>query len=295
VTRLFISLLVLVSAAAPAMAEQDPAAVKADNRIRAVVFSADNVVVLNGTMGISSMVVFGEDERIVTVAMGDTLSWQAVPDQSKRFLFIKPLERDAVTNMNIVTSRRVYNFQLRAVAPGAKNTVYKLRFVYPDDDQDKRLLSTAREMASRPLIKSVDWSRANWNYSYKGSYSYKPTAIFDDGLKTYFQFSGEVPGIFLVKQDRHETLMNYRRGGDYIIVDKVAAQWTLRFGSVTTSVFNMASIMPDEAQAAEDSRVQATERARDATLAPPVSSPIGNPFAGFSLSNLFPRSTDDDR
>ena len=37
-TRLFVSLLVLVSAVAPAMAEQDPAAVKADNRIRTVVF-----------------------------------------------------------------------------------------------------------------------------------------------------------------------------------------------------------------------------------------------------------------
>ncbi|SEF01475.1 type IV secretion system protein VirB9 [Rhizobiales bacterium GAS188] len=269
-------LLAAVLSGTPAIAEQDPTSVKADARIRTVIYDKDNVVVLNGTMGISSMVVFAEDERIVTVAMGDTVSWQAVPDQSKRFLFIKPLERDATTNMNIVTSRRIYNFQLKAVAPGAREAVYKLRFVYSDDDQDVRLLSKAKEMAAAPLFKHADWANANWNYSYKGSYTNKPSSMFDDGLKTFFLFSGEVPGIFLVKPDRHETLMNYRREGDYIVVDKVAAQWTLRFGSAMTSVFNLKAITPTQAQTAEG-----------------VAPPSGSGW-GLNLRALFPRADDVD-
>ena len=112
-------------------AESNPRSVPADHRIRTVRSKDDNVVFLTGTMGVSTMIVFGDDERIATVARGDLNSWQAVPDQSKRYLFIKPLERDAATNMNVVTSRRVYNFVLRTSASAGQGTVYKLRFSYP--------------------------------------------------------------------------------------------------------------------------------------------------------------------
>ena len=36
--------------------------------------------------------------------------------------------------------------------------------------------------------------------------------------------------------------MNYRREGDVIVVDKVAAQWTLRNGSQATCVFNLHAV-----------------------------------------------------
>ena len=61
-------------------------------------------------------------------------------------------------------------------------------------------------------------------------------------MKTYFEFSGDTPAIFLVKKDRSETLVNYRREGDVIVVDKVAAQWTLRNGSQATCVFNLHAV-----------------------------------------------------
>jgi len=226
-----------------ALAESDPRAVPADTRIRHVRFDKDNVVLLSGVMGISTMIVFDENEgeRIATVALGDTASWQAVPDQSKRYLFIKPLERNAVTNMNVVTNLHIYNFLLRAAAPGARGGVYKIQFSYPEDILDKNLMAKAKQMAANP-----NWTRLmqhpenlNENYGYKGETINKPVRVVDDGVKTFFQFSGEVPAIFRVKKDRSETLMNYRREGEMIVVDGVAAQWTLRNGSQATCVFNL--------------------------------------------------------
>lgn len=231
-----------------ALAESDPRAVPADTRIRHVRFDKDNVVLLSGTMGISTMIVFdeGEGERIATVALGDTASWQAVPDQSKRYLFIKPLERNAVTNMNVVTNLHIYNFVLRAAAPGtngsgARGGVYRIQFSYPEDILDKNLMAKAKQMAANP-----NWTRLmqhpenlNENYGYKGETINKPVRVVDDGVKTFFQFSGEIPAIFRVKKDRSETLMNYRREGEMIVVDGVAAQWTLRNGSQATCVFNL--------------------------------------------------------
>jgi len=67
----------------------------------------------------------------------------------------------------------------------------------------------------------------------------RPVSVADDGVKTFFEFSGEIPGIFAVKPDGSETLVNYRREASYIVVDKVSRQWTLRSGSVVTCVFNM--------------------------------------------------------
>jgi type IV secretion system protein VirB9 len=237
-----LGLLVFLSACAgAAQAETAPRPVKADERIRTVAFQKDNVVFLSGVMGVSTMIVFDDEETIATVAMGDSLSWQAVPDQSKHYLFIKPLERDAVTNMNVVTTRRIYNFVLRAGKPGGPWSVYKLRFTYPDKEEDARLLAKAKDMAAMPNLAALRQhpELANFDYGFKGSSLNKPETVFDDGTKTYFKFAGDVPGIFLVMPGLAETLINYRREGDIIVVDKVAAQWTLRNGDEATCVFNL--------------------------------------------------------
>ena len=225
-----------------AHAESTPKSVRADERIRTVTFQKDNIIYLSGMMGVSTMVVFNEDESIATVAMGDSQSWQAVPDQSKKFLFIKPLEPNAVTNMNVITSKRVYNFMMKGAPEGnSRNAVIKLRFSYPDDEADARLLAAAKLNASMPNVRAAlsDPTKVNYDYGYKGDQVNKPVSVADDGVKTFFEFSGEIPGIFAVKSDGSETLVNHRREGNYIVVDKISRQWTLRSGSVVTCVFNM--------------------------------------------------------
>ncbi|NTA59802.1 TrbG/VirB9 family P-type conjugative transfer protein [Agrobacterium tumefaciens] len=232
----------LLGLAGAVQAESLPRPVQADERIRTVPFQKDNIIYLAGMMGVSTMIVFHEDEKIATVAMGDSIAWQAVPDQSKQFLFIKPLQPDAETNMNVVTSRRVYNFMLKGAKPGnTKQAVIKLRFAYPDDVGDAKLLALARQNAAMPNVQAAlaNPGRLNYDYGYKGAVDNRPASMFDDGKKTFFQFSGEVPSFFAVKSDGSESLVNFRREGDYIVVDKVSRQWTLRNGSIVTCVFNL--------------------------------------------------------
>ena len=234
--------LILMAASVFGVAEESPRPVRADSRIRTVVFQKDNVVVIDGALGVSTMIMFGDDEHIDTVAIGDSVGWQAVPDQSKRFLFIKPLEPDATTNLNVVTTQRVYNFVLHTVSSKA-SVVYKVRFVFPEIDEEKRLMNLARMRAAMPNYKEIMASpTTNFDYSYKGNEVVKPEYVFDDGVKTFFRFAGEVPGIFVVNPDRSETLANYRREGDVIAVDKVSAQWTMRNGGDTACVFNMRAL-----------------------------------------------------
>ncbi len=241
--KLFVAASLFLTVGVPfVQAESLPTAVKADVRIRTVPFQKDNIIYLAGMMGVSTMIAFNDDEKIATVAMGDSVAWQAVPDQSKQYLFIKPLEPNAVTNMNVVTSRRVYNFMLTGATPGnTRNAVIKLRFSYPDDAAGAKLLAAAKENAAMPNIKAALANPAglNYDYGYKGAVDNRPTAMFDDGRKTYLQFSGELPAFFAVKSNGSESLVNYRREGDYIVIDKVADQWTLRNGDVATCLFNL--------------------------------------------------------
>ena len=219
---LLASLLLAAVLSSPAVAERAPLPVPADSRLRTVPFEKDNVVTIWGTRGVSTIIVLHDDEKIATVALGDTIGWQAVPDQSKQFLFIKPLEPDAVTNMTVVTTRkRIYSFILRTSSGHDRRVVFKVRFTYPDEEADARLLEKARELAAFPNKRNAENSSIrNFDYSYKGAPYVKPEHVFDDGTKTYFRFSGDVPGIFLVNPDRTETLVNYRREGDMIVVDR---------------------------------------------------------------------------
>ena len=260
---LILSLVALAFAVQPVHAEIAPRPGREDARIRTVPYSRDNVVTVWGTRGVSTILVFGEDEMIETVALGDSLAWQAVPDQSKRYLFIKPLDKDAATNMTVVTRKRIYSFVLRT-GGGPHRVVFKVRFTYPDDEADAKLLVKAEALAAFPNKRAAEASSTqNFDYSYKGKTNVKPQIVFDDGTKTYFRFAGDVPGIFLVNADRTETLVNYRREGEMIVVDKVAGQWTLRNGDDTACIFNMRA-KPAEAPTSTEKDVQPTLQDRHA-------------------------------
>ena len=48
-----------------------------------------------------------------------------------------------------------------------------------------------------------------------------------------------MPAIFAVNADFSETLRNFRREGEYIVVDGTATQYTLRDGDQWTCIFNL--------------------------------------------------------
>ena len=172
----------------PAVAERSPLPVPANSRLRTVPFEKDNVVTIWGTRGVSTIIVLGEDEKIATVALGDTVGWQAVPDQSKQFLFIKPLEPNAVTNMTVVTTRkRIYSFILRTSSGHDRRVVFKVRFTYPDEEADARLLEKARELAAFPNKRNAERSSVrNFDYSYKGAPTSNPSTSSTTGRRPIF-------------------------------------------------------------------------------------------------------------
>ncbi|MGH6862422.1 MAG: TrbG/VirB9 family P-type conjugative transfer protein, partial [Phyllobacterium sp.] len=133
-----------------ALAEIAPRRGAADPRVRTVIYNPANVVSVDATHGVSTMIVLGEAEKIETVAVGDSVSWKIEPNKRGNIIFLKPVEAKTTTNMNIVSDKRVYTFILRAHAESEGDQTYMVKFRYPDEEADAKLLARAQKLVSEP-------------------------------------------------------------------------------------------------------------------------------------------------
>jgi type IV secretion system protein VirB9 len=197
----------------------------------------------NITEGENLVQTSGEAERISEVAIGNSNAWLWKISETKNRLYLKPVEDNASTNMTIKTSfGRIYNFELLARTPTGiddENLIFAVKFVYPDDT-DKNIL----EFPKTPLSDEPDMKNLgdyNFNYEFTGEQSIAPSKVFDNGEFTYFQFarkSTEMPAIFAVDSEGFESLVNFRVAGEYIIVERIGTQFTLRNGNSIVCVYN---------------------------------------------------------
>jgi len=231
-----------------AMAAALPQSGPEDPRIRNIVYDPNQVVIIRGHYGFEQMVQFGDDETIESLSIGDSISWQAVPNKAKTLLFLKPVEPKAHTNLAIVTNKRSYAFELIAVNLLAQidDMNYVVKFRYPQDEEAKvqaQLASVAHDQQQEVVPeKKVDPSAWNLDYTLQGKAELAPLHVFDDGTFTYFQFRDhqDVPAIFLVADGKNESLLNYHVSGKYVVVERTGKQFTLRSRSGEACVYNEA-------------------------------------------------------
>ncbi len=233
----------LVCCGQPARAEVVPHAGPVDHRIRYVTYNANDVVQVDASYGASTMITFDRGEKIQTLALGDALAWKVEPNHAGNVLFIKPVDKHASDNLNVITNKHTYIFVLDSAFRPVKDQVFDIIFRYPDEIAkaalDKRYLAKAKKMAEHPNLQNLDVANVNSDYGVKGSSVNQPLAVFDDGTKTWFRFAGPVPAIFKVDAHRNESLVNWHKEGKYVIVDTVNYQWTLRNGPDVTCLFNL--------------------------------------------------------
>jgi len=216
---LALSSLLLIAARLP-----EPGA--ADPHIQSVFYEPDEVVELRGALGWQIMLEFGSDERIENVSIGDALAWQVTPNKKARNLFLKPLIKNAATNMTVVTDRRRYVFALETT-PRLRTTPWVVRFVYPVE-----VVEAIEEppLPPPPIL--------NFRYGMAGDANLYPSRVWDDGVLTYFEFPPEraIPAIFAGGPKRDEALVNSSARGRVIIVHQLGSRFTLRTGKQYATV-----------------------------------------------------------
>ena len=215
-----------------------PAPMAHNSKIKSWVYKPDVIYKYTGTYKFQSHIKFQTGEVIKTISMGDTSGWEIIQSGSR--MFLKPLNNNAKTNMTLITNKRLYRFLLDSKKVKSFNdpdAIFEVRFLYEDDEDNFVVINEDQTS----IVDLSDPNKYNFNYSFSGPDRIAPLKVFDDGEFTYFQLkphNTEIAAIFYVDSQGYEGLVNYRVKGDYVIVERINAVFTLRHGSDTICVFN---------------------------------------------------------
>ncbi|MBL0318906.1 MAG: P-type conjugative transfer protein VirB9 [Alphaproteobacteria bacterium] len=237
VLRLICVVLILGASSKAWSLEENPKPVPTDARIRIYSYKPNQVYKFMGHYRFQSSIEFAPGETIETLTMGDPGGWQIEPLGNR--IFLKPIDDYATTNMTVITNLRMYHFELYAEETEDirdDNMVFVVRFVYPEYG-----IGGVKNYSISSTPEFNDTENYNFNYTVAGKEYISPIKIFDDGEFTYFQFrekNSEIPAFFLVNPDGSEELINYRMDHGYVVIERVASQFTLRQGSEILCVFN---------------------------------------------------------
>ncbi len=273
-----------------AVASQLPRYLGSEKKFRSYVYNPNEVYRYLGHYIFQGFIEFEKDESISTITMGDPSQW--LFEHLGNRLFLKPVgEGNSQTNMTVITDKRIYHFELTAKeAKGIddKDLIFVAKFVYPGD-KDKNILQFPKALAS-DVPDLTNLSVYNFNYQYTGEPSIAPTKVFDNGEFTYFQFSrvnAEIPAIFSVDNSGFESLVNYRVAGNYIIVEKVGEQFTLRSGDDIVCVYNSTLFAKTAVNPYSNSKDGKKTPTRAQSFSPPTG-PIGSVRAPSSGGLTYP-------
>ncbi len=112
-------------------------------------------------------------------------------------------------------------------------------FIYSDDILAYSSDKQAREEREKHFSSTIengqefDLSALNFNYTVKGSYSWKPTRIYDDNTRTYIKFSDKVKSempVLLTRKNNQDAIVNYRVKDSVMIADGIFEEILLVIG-----------------------------------------------------------------
>jgi type IV secretion system protein VirB9 len=200
--------------ATPLAAQIRPEPGTGDPRHQIVTYDENQVTLVQAAPGFQVTIQFAPDELIENVAVGDSGAWQVTPNRRGDVLFVKPIMPGTATNMTVVTSVRLYIFDLKPLLNPIPDMAYTLRFSYPGEKEAADSSSPA------------DLGR----YQLSGDRALRPSAISDDGRHTYIQWATaqDLPAVYSVDEDGKESLVNGMMREGIFVIDSVEQRLAFR-------------------------------------------------------------------
>lgn len=167
-------------------------------------------------------------EAITFIGGGDTSRWvidaaqAGSGDNQAWHVYLKPVKEGIETNLIINTTGHSYQLQVRA--GDWFNPIVNWAY----NQEIKIIQEAARERDAQRYVDSdlpvLTVDNINFGYTVvKNKLQWSPTAVFDDGVKTYIKMppsmnTANAPVLF-VKTGKTLSLVNYRLKHNYFIVD----------------------------------------------------------------------------
>ena len=180
-----------------------------------------------------STILLEPGENLNNIAAGDTSRWMVTQadgeteGEGRTIVLVKPQAAGLRTNVVLITDRRTYLIEAISQAGSAYSA--QVAWSYPRTEQATQ--------AATPI------DRLNFNYRIRTmrgrTPSWSPMRVFDDGRRTWIEFSDDVvasdlPPLFVITGEGAE-LVNYRitaaQNGPRYLVDRVFDIGELRLGT----------------------------------------------------------------
>lgn len=162
---------------------------------------------------------------------GDTDGWEISGKKGERYVFLKPRQSAANTNLIVVTNRGSYVFDLRVVPEASTQSgIWRLALSHPSP-------------VGQPQLPDSPPTNTNTKYtmqSLTGDADITPSAAWDDGRFTYIRIqpTKELPSIFRVGTGDTESTVNFHMDGDVLVVHEIAKRFVLRLGQQVVGIWN---------------------------------------------------------
>ena len=244
VTGCALAAFALILFGAGARAEQTPARGLVDSRVRVVAYDPEQVIKLKGYVGYQIHFQFAEGESFVNLAAGDNKALDV--GYEANHLVLKPLAEKVATNITVITTRHVYQFDYSATSarpdPDRDEVIYSLRFIYPQDEAKKAAQALEEERTNLKLASAEQGAVRAYNSNYWGcgASAIRPIRAVDDGVQTRLRFSAhaEFPTLYVKNDDASESLVNFTVEEDEVVIHRVARGFVLRRGKLVACLQN---------------------------------------------------------
>ncbi len=142
ICKIFVLTLVL-SGFAPVALAQD--ATGSDTRIRTFIYGKNDVFRINTVYGYQTLVELDPEEKIMTMSIGNPSLFRIIPTANR--MFIKALINNQLTNMTLITDKRIYQIELSSYTANPDDLMYVVRFAYPDGSATATMDSASQPMS----------------------------------------------------------------------------------------------------------------------------------------------------
>jgi type IV secretion system protein VirB9 len=174
------------------------------------------------------------------IAAGDTARWiigdtfSGAGETRRVHILVKPTAGDLSTNLVVNTTRRTYFLELRA---SNRAFLTQVRWRYPAPVVPP-VIAPAPVTPSLPLAQPASRPAPTLNLAYRiaGRAEFRPSRVWDDGVRTYVAFPpptvlSDLPPLYLVGGDgKAVELVNYHVDGRVLVIDRLVRAVELRMG-----------------------------------------------------------------
>jgi len=188
-----------------------------------------------------------DNEVIEGLYLSDATQWNYHVAGDNRRVLIKPLAPGLVNTGTLITDKRSYELTMISV-PLGEMWFQRVRWEVPGKGANSfdgtywRGQSANKPAPSSPSsqqanLADIDPVSLNFDYRIKGKAPFTPSAVFDDGVRTWFRFNSvqDLPAIFAKREDGVE-VVDHSIQGPYIVVPMIAKSFVLQLHKTKVTV-----------------------------------------------------------